>query len=220
MTTILQIDASARVSRSLSRQLSRRFVEAWTAERPDDRIIRRDVGANPPPAISEAWIAAVFTAEAERTDEQRALVALSDEMIAELAAADVIVLATPMYNYGMPAALKAWVDQVIRIGKTFTFDLGRGDFPLEPILGGKTLVALSSRGEFGFHPGGIRAGMNQLDPHIRTIARYLGVADIHTVTIEYQEFGGERHAASINEADAAATTLARRLARDIVRSAA
>ena len=60
-----------------------------------------------------------------------------------------------MHNYGMPSALKSWFDKVIRIEKTFTFDLARGDFPLEPIMGGKTLVVLSSRGEFGFGPGGM-----------------------------------------------------------------
>lgn len=212
MTTILHIDASARVSRSLSRQLSCRFVDAWRAARPGDCILHRDIGVNAPPAISEAWIAAVFTHEDERTAAQRAVLALSDELIGELAAADVIVLGTPMYNYGMPAALKAWVDQVVRIGKTFTFDLARGDYPLAPIHRGKTLVVLSSRGEFGFQPGGIREGWNQLDPHIRTVAPYLGVADIHTVTIEYQEFGDARHAASLANAEAEAADLARRLA--------
>ena len=80
-----------------------------------------------------------------------------------------------MYNYGMPAALKSWFDNIIRIGKTFTFDLARGDYPLEPIMTGKTLVILSSRGEFGFEPGGVREGMNHLETHIRTCAPTLGL---------------------------------------------
>lgn len=81
--------------------------------------------------------------------QQRAL-ALSDELVDELERAEVLVLGTPMYNYGMPTALKGWVDHVIRINRTFSFDLARGDFPLRPILSGKTLVLLTSSGEFGF----------------------------------------------------------------------
>lgn len=203
MTTLLHLDASARGDRSLSRALSRAFVEVWVAREPDANVIARDVGREPPPFVSEAWVAAAFTPEEARTPEQKAELALSDELIAELTAADVIVMGTPMYNYGMPAQLKSWFDKIIRIGKTFSFDLARGDFPLEPILGGKTLVVLSSRGEFGFGPGGVRADMNQLDPHIRTCSHYLGVESIHTIAIDYQEFGDARHKRSIAEAHAA-----------------
>ena len=121
--------------------------------------------------------------------------------------AEIIVLGTPMYNYGMPAALKAWFDNVIRIDKTFSFDLKRGDYPLEPIMAGKTLVILSSRGEFGFGPGGVREDMNHLETHIRTCARYLGVEQSHLIAIDYQEFGDERHERSIEEAYAAVPQL-------------
>lgn len=203
MTTLLHLDASARGERSLSRALSRAFVEAWVVREPDASVITRDVGRDPPPFLNEAWVAAAFTPEEARTPEHKAELALSDELIAELAAADVIVMGTPMYNYGMPAQLKSWFDKIIRIGKTFSFDLARGDFPLEPILSGKTLVVLSSRGEFGFGPGGVRADMNQLDPHIRTCSHYLGVESIHTIAIDYQEFGDARHKRSIAEAHAA-----------------
>jgi len=110
-----------------------------------------------------------------------------------LARADVIVIATPMYNYGMPAALKAWFDQVIRIDETFSFDLARGDWPLEPALSGKRLVVLTSSGEFGFETGGIRETRNHLQPHILTCSRYLGVEEHHFISIEYQEFGDSRH---------------------------
>ncbi|CAN7518479.1 NAD(P)H-dependent oxidoreductase [Bosea sp. LjRoot90] len=203
MTTLLHLDASARGERSLSRALSRSFVDAWLAREPDASVIARDVGRDPPPFLNEAWVAAAFTPEEARTPAQKAELALSDELIGELAAADVIVMGTPMYNYGMPAQLKSWFDKIIRIGKTFSFDLARGDFPLEPILSGKTLVVLSSRGEFGFGPGGVRADMNQLDPHIRTCSHYLGVEAIHTIAIDYQEFGDARHKRSIAEAHAA-----------------
>lgn len=212
MATVLHIDASARSTRSLSRDLSNTFVETWRSLRPGDTIIRRDVGLAPPPPTSEPWIAAAFTKPDDRTAEQKQTLALSDQLVDELIQADVIALGTPMYNYGMPAALKAWVDQVVRVGRTFSFDLARGDFPLEPILSGKTLVLLSACGEFGFEPGGIREHMNHLDTHIRAIKHYFGVEEMHHVAIEYQEFGGERHLNSISAAHASAKELAERLA--------
>lgn len=207
MTTLLHVDASARGERSLSRALSKAFVEAWLAREPDAAVIARDIGREPPPFVSEAWIAAAFTPPEARTAAQRQELALSDALIDELERADVIAIGTPMYNYGMPAQLKSWFDKVIRLGRSFSFDLSRGDYPLEPMLSGKTLVVLSSRGEFGFGPGGVRAGMNQLDPHIRTCSHYLGVETIHSIAVEYQEFGDARHQRSIAEAHAAVPEL-------------
>ncbi len=142
----------------------------------------------------------------------REMLAASDHLIGELEAADVIVLGTPMFNYGLPARLKAWVDQVIRVGRTFSFDLARGDYPLEPILSGKMLVLLTSTGEFGFEPGGVRAHMNHLDTHIGAVRAYLGVSEWFHIGVEYQEFGDARHAASLDAAVAAVPRLAAQLA--------
>lgn len=215
MTTLLHINASARGSRSLSRRLSEHFISDWLHHRPSDTVIVRDVGRNPPPITTELWIGSVFTAEEERTAEQHNAIIASDELIAELDKSDIIVMGTPMYNYGMPAALKAWFDNVIRIGKTFTFDLARGDFPLEPIMTGKTLVILSARGEFGFEPGGVREDMNHLETHIRTCAHYLGVEQTHLIAIDYQEFGDFRHERSITDAYAAVPQLVEHLLGDL-----
>ncbi|UTW13362.1 FMN-dependent NADH-azoreductase [Marinobacterium rhizophilum] len=207
MTTILHIDASARLDRSLSRKLSKAFVDCWIEHQPQTQVITRDVGTNPPPFITEEWIGAVFTAEEDMTPEKREEIRLSDQLIDEIDRADLIVIGTPMYNYGMPAALKSWFDKVIRIGKTFTFDLARGDYPLEPIMSGKKLVVLSSRGEFGFGAGGLREKLNHLEPHIQTCAHYLGVEEMHAISINYQEFGDARHEASISDAFAAVPVL-------------
>nr|WP_298897868.1 NAD(P)H-dependent oxidoreductase [uncultured Altererythrobacter sp.] len=209
MTKLLRIDASARTSRSLTRLLADKFTHSWLARRPDDEIILRDIGSNPPPFITEDWIAAAFAKE--RSSEQERLLAASDELIAEVASADIIVMATPMYNYGMPAALKAWFDQVVRVDKTFTFDLARGDAPLEPVLAGKALVLLTSWGEFGFGPGEINEGRDSLTPHVRTASGYLGVEEFHHVGIEYQEFGDDRFEASRKAAIAALDPLVDRL---------
>ncbi|MCZ6665850.1 MAG: NAD(P)H-dependent oxidoreductase [Gammaproteobacteria bacterium] len=214
MPSLLHLDASARVDRSISRDLSANFVEVWKKHRPQDIIIRRDVGVNSPGFVSQDWIDACFTPEAARTDAQTKALAESDILIAELEQADLIVLGTPMYNYGPPAALKAWVDQVVRVNKTFSFDLARGDYPLEPIMTGKTLVCLTSKGEFGFAPGGMRERMSHLDPHIEVFAHYLDVNETHFIDVEYQEFGGDRHHRSRAEANRKAIALADTLARD------
>ncbi|WP_420416966.1 FMN-dependent NADH-azoreductase [Pacificispira sp.] len=215
MTTLLHIDASPRAERSLTRTLSTAFIDSWRTIRPDDQVIRRDIGLQPPPALTEAWIAAAFTAPEARTPAQDDILSLSDTLITELEHADVVVIGTPMHNYGMPTALKAWVDHVIRIGRTFSFDLERGDFPLRPTLSGKHLALLTSAGEFGFEPGGVREAMNHLDTHFRAIQHYLGVAQTHHVAIEYQEFGDQRHKQSVDAALAAIDPTVRTIASQL-----
>ncbi len=220
--TVLQIDASAQLEeRSHTRKLTQSFVDRWTSLRPRDRLIRRDVGRSPIPAIDHAWIAAAFTKPEDRTPAMIERLRLSDQLVDEVIDSDVIVMGVPMYNYGVPAALKGWIDHVARIGRTFSFDLTRGDVPIEPILSGKTLVVLSARGEFGFTPGGIRAHMNALDPALAACAHYFGVArkDIHTITIEYQEFKDERYRHSVAEAELAVPALVDRLAAPARRAA-
>lgn len=207
MPTILHLDTSARTldksrsnRNSISRALADSFREQWEKKLTNKKVIYRDLGKNPPAFINEAWIAAVFTPDEKRTAKQNALISLSDELIDEVIQADIILLSTPMYNYGMPAALKAWFDQVIRVNKTFTFDLNRGDFPLQPTLSGKTMVLITSSGEFGFHAGGIREKMNHLGPHIEVTSQYLGIEKFYEIRSEYQEFGDQRHIDSLNNA--------------------
>ncbi|MBI1340782.1 hypothetical protein GC169_11325 [bacterium] len=212
MTVILHIDASARTTRSLSRDLSTSLVALLRERFSGAVILRRDLASDPPPFVTETWIKAAFTKTEARTTADRAALAWSDAAIAELERADIIVLGTPMYNYGLPAALKAWVDQVVRVDRTFSFDLARGDWPLAPILGGKALALLTASGEFGFAPGSIRETWNHLDTHLRALSSYLGVAQFHHIGIEYQEFGDARHARSVAEAKAALPELADRLA--------
>lgn len=217
---LLLVNASPRRERSLSRRLATAFVAQWLTLRPHDVIVQRDVGIEHPPMLTEAWIAACFTPEDQRTPSQRDVLAYSDAAIEELARADIVLIATPRYNYGMPAALKAWFDQVIRINRTFSFDRAERTWPLSPLLSGKKLVLMSASGEFAFHAGGLRESWEHLEPHVRTCAHYLGVAsgDVHHVAIEYQEFGDERHRASLDGALDAAKALASRLAGHAVPS--
>lgn len=196
MTVLLRIDASARLDGSITREMTDRFIEGWRAIEPDAQILARDVGRQPPSIVSEASIRAGFTPADQRTPAMRDVLAESRTLIDELCQADVLVLGVPLYNYGLPASLKAWIDQIVRPGETFSFDLKRGDFPIQSTLSGKMLVVLSSRGEFGFEPGGIRDGWNHMNPHLRTVAtRLLGIdaSDIYEIASEYQEFNDDRH---------------------------
>ncbi|MFY1708974.1 FMN-dependent NADH-azoreductase [Tritonibacter scottomollicae] len=215
MPTLLRIDASAQLEeRSLTRHLTGLFTQTFQAQAPDTKVITRDVGLNPIPAIDHKFIHAAFTSSDAREPWMTERLALSDELVDEVIAADIVVLGAPMYNYGMPTALKGWIDHIARIGRTFSFDLARGDTPIEPILSGKRLVVLSSRGEFGFAPGGPRAHLNALDPALAACAHYFGVAqaDIETIAIEYQEFKDARHEASVESAEARTRDLAVKLA--------
>ena len=174
----------------------------------------RDVGANPPAAIGANWVAAVFSPDA--TPAQRAHLAESDALIAELRAADVLVLGVPMYNFGPPAAFKAWVDNVVRVGQTFNFDeaaLARGEDPYIPLLADKprSVVLLTSRGDHGMHAGGPKAHLNHLDGAVQTALGLLGLTDWHSVAIECDEFGGDLLAQSVARAMAQVDALVAQL---------
>ncbi|MGQ9365463.1 FMN-dependent NADH-azoreductase [Azospirillum sp. ST 5-10] len=222
MTTLLHLDSSARPGRSgrdahgsHSRRLSARFVARWRAARPDDRVIRRDAGAEPPPPVTGAWLHAAFTRPEERTDAMRDTLRLSDALVDELIAADLVVAGVPLYNFGVPAPMKAYIDNVVRVGRTFGFDRARPGEPYWPLLTpyGKTVVVLSARGDFGYDPGGRLAHMNHVEPHLRTVFGYIGITDLHAVAVEYDEFADDRLARSLAEAEAAVDSLVDRLLR-------
>lgn len=225
---LLWIDSSARPGRSgvdprgsHTRRLTARFVERWQAERPQDSVVHRDVGASPPAPVTGEWVAAAFTRPDRRDAAQRATLAQSDELIAELIAADVVVIGAPMYNFGIPAPLKAWIDNVVRVGMTFGFDRARGEVPYWPMLPtGKQLVILGARGDYGYDPGERLAGINLVEASLTVPLGYIGIDSHHAVAIEYDEFADDRLAASIASAEARTDALAAQLAGMIPAAAA
>jgi FMN-dependent NADH-azoreductase len=212
MTTLLHLDASARGERSHSRRLSRRFVEHWRALRPQDEIVYRDLGREPTPPVTEAWIAAAFTKPERRSAEMQAVLATSDALVDELERADVIVAGVPMYNFGVPAPMKAYIDNIVRVGRTFGFDRGRVGEPYWPMLRDKKLVIVGARGDYGYEPGGRIAHTNHVEPHLRTVFGYIGVTDVRSIAVEYDEFADDRVEHSLTEAEAAVETLVRSMA--------
>lgn len=222
MTTLLHIDSSARPGRSgtdargsHSRRLTARFVQRWRQIEPTVNVIYRDVGLNPPPPVTGDWIRAAFTPEHARDASMREVLAKSDELVAELLAADVIVAGVPMYNFGPPAQFKAYIDNIVRVGKTFGFDRSRAGDPYWPLLAeqGKRLVILSSRGDFGYEPGERIADRNHVEASVRTAFAYIGIAQSWSVAVEYDEFGDERLLASIERAEQEVDRLVQRLTR-------
>lgn len=207
MKKILHIDSSVRRTdndttsyNSISKGFGRYFIDLWMSKNHQSVVVSRDLSVTPPMFISQDWVAAAFTPEQTRSAAQQSVLAQSDEYFDEISQADMILITAPMYNYGMPALLKAWFDQLMRVNKTFTFDLARGDFPIQPVLSGKTIVLLTSCGEFGFGAGAVREQMNHLGPHIKELTKYLGGEQFFEIGSEYQEFSDDRHTASVAKA--------------------
>lgn len=219
MTTLLHIDASARPGRSdetrfgsHSRRLSARFADAWRAARPHDPILYRDVGQAPPAPVTGRWIHAAFTPIDHRETWMHEVLAESDVLVDELLGADVIVVGVPMYNFGMPAQFKAYIDNIVRVGRTFGFDRGRDGEPYWPMVPeGKQLIVLSSRGDFGYGPGGRLETSNHVEPGVRTPFAYIGITQMHSIAVEYDEFGDDRLQTSLDEAERSIGALVARL---------
>lgn len=187
---------------SLTRKLSQTFLDKLLKAEPESEVEVLDLVNDPPPLMKPEWISGAFNKGTLTKTEEHAL-KRSDEYIDQIWRSDLIVIGAPMYNYGMPAALKAWIDQVARINKTFSFDLSRGDYPIEPILKDKQLVMFTSSGEFDFERGGAREQHNHLVPHLKSCMHYLGVSsdqDFYHAGIEFQEFKDYRHEQSKEEA--------------------
>jgi FMN-dependent NADH-azoreductase len=209
MPHILHLDASARPGLagqvqhgSHSRNLSQRFVSQWLAQRGQDSLTYRDIGQNPPSIINHDWIAASFTPEQQREPWMQATLAESEQLVDELIAADVLVLGTPLYNFGMPAALKAWIDQIVRPGRTVEVDESNRLDPYVPMLADRPrhAVILTARGGIGFDAGGAMAHMNHLEPNLITALGFIGITRVHQIAIEGQEVGGELLAESVAQA--------------------
>ena len=124
MPSLLRIDSSSRTQGSHSSQLADRIQAAWIGAHPDGQVVTRHLTASPLPFISAETITGFYTPPGEVSDNLRAATALSDELITELKAADTLLIAAPIYNFSAPASLKAWIDQITRIGQTFSYENG------------------------------------------------------------------------------------------------
>lgn len=141
----------------------------------------------------------------------------SDALIDELLEAELIVAGVPMYNFGVPAGFKAYIDNIVRVGRTFGFDRARPGLPYWPLLTemNKRLVVLGARGDYGYEPGERMAHTNHVEPHLRTVFDYLGIEELHGIAAEYDEFADARLQASLAQAERRIEALVDNLAAEL-----
>lgn len=194
---ILQINSSARVAGSHSTQLGNSLVERLRRAHPGADVSVRDLAATPHPALDERALQALFTPAEQRTPEQAARVAQDDALIAELKAADIVVLGVPMYNFGVPAQLKNWIDAIARAGVTFRYT-EKG--PEGLLKGKKVYVALARGGRYRNTPADTQV------PYLTTVLGFLGMTDVAYVYAEGLAMGADAErealAAAYDEIDA------------------
>lgn len=195
MTTVLVLNSSASGSDSVSRQLVADTVARLAAQHPGLEIVERDLGAQPVPHLTTQTVGVIRGAE-PTSPEQEAAKALSETLVAELKAADFVVIGAPMYNFGITSTLKTWFDHVLRAGVTFRYS----EAGPEGLLKGKRAIVVLSRA--GFYSSGPAAPMDSQEPHLRTMLNFTGITDVTFIRAEKLAFGPEAKAQSISEAQA------------------
>jgi FMN-dependent NADH-azoreductase len=203
MKTLLQINTSLFSDHGQSSRLAASVVAQWQAANPGSPVVTRDLGREPVPHLTAERFQAFLAKPGERTPEQAAHVAYSDELIGELEAADMIVLGLPMYNFGVPSALKAYFDHVARAGRTFRYT-AKGAVGL---LTGKKAIVLATR-------GGLYAGTSRdtQTAYVRDFLRFLGIEDVEFIYAEGLAMGDAPKEAALSGAQAAIRALGKPIA--------
>ncbi|HVX66378.1 MAG TPA: NAD(P)H-dependent oxidoreductase [Bryobacteraceae bacterium] len=179
MKTLLRIDSSPLPGNaSFSRRLTDEFVDHWLRTHRDGTVVSRDLTRTGMPPVGAAWVAAAHTPEESLTPAQRQTLALSDELIRELKDADEYVFGVAMHNFSIPAVLKLWIDEIVRTGQTFAYENGGP----KGLLRNKKATFLVATGGV-YSEGSPMAGMNFVEPYLRTIFRFIGVTDVEFVYV-------------------------------------
>ena len=190
---ILQIHSSVRGRDSHSTRVANRIVAELRARYPRASVTIRDLGQFPHPALDEAAVGALFTPAEARTPEQAARVAQDDRLIAEIQAADIVVLGVPMYNFGIPVQLKNWIDAIARRGVTFRYT----EHGAEGLLTGrKVYVALARGGRYRDTPADTQV------PYLKTVLGFLGLTDVEFVYAEGLSMGPDAEREAYADANA------------------
>jgi len=175
MPTLLHIDSSPLYGRSVSRQLTGAFVTQWKSSHPNGTVVDRDLNATPIPPVTAEWVGAAYTPEESRTPQQKELLALSDTLLAELEQADEYVFGVPML--GVPSVLKLWIDQIVRVGRTFSYADGT---PKGLLTGKKAAFIIATGGIYDAQTQ--MASFNFVEPYLRSVFAFLGVTDATFLT--------------------------------------
>lgn len=202
--TLLHLDASPRGARSHSRQLGQEFLSNWRAAHSEGQVIVRDIGHEPPPFVSEAWVEGAFAPADSHSPAAKEAIAVSNRYVDELLAADQVVITTPIYNLSLPAALKAWIDQIVRVGRTFGFAAAGG---FEGLAKGKRVVIIVASGS-DFRPNTPGGAYNFLEPYLRAVLGFIGITDVQFIYAHSQNPGNPAGATAVAEAQATIRQLA------------
>ena len=181
MPTLLAINTSPMTRTAVTRRLVESFVSLWRTRFPEGRVVVRDLGVAPPPHLDERTLRAFAKPSESLTDADRKTLLLSDELVEELVAADHVVIGSPMYNFTVTSALKAWIDLVGRAGKTFDYTAG---WPVG-LLGGRQVFVLTARGGF-YADGGEDRDMDFQESYLRGYFAFLGIDEVRFVHAEGQ----------------------------------
>lgn len=174
MATLLKIDVSPRGGHSISRKLGNQFAEEWKKAHSDGKVVTRDLATTPLPFVDLPWIMGAYSDPNGHTEEQKTALKIGNEMILELEQADHMLITTPMYNFAVPAALKAWIDHVVRVGKTFNTTADGGYVGL--LKNKKATVAIASAGIYTLESGA--QSYNAEQPYVRQILGFIGITDV------------------------------------------
>jgi FMN-dependent NADH-azoreductase len=173
MATLLHIDSSPMGVASVSRHLSNTFVENWKKAHAGGTVVTRDLTKSGLVSIDAAWVAAVYTPEEARTAEQKAVVAKSDELLAEVFAADELAIGVAMHNFSIPSSLKLYVDQIVRVGKAFAYVDGA---PKGLLVGKKATFLVATGGVYG--QGTAYESLNFVEPYLKTLFGFIGFQEV------------------------------------------
>ncbi|SER30801.1 FMN-dependent NADH-azoreductase [Pseudomonas sp. NFACC02] len=191
MSRVLIIESSARQQDSVSRQLTQQFISQWRAAHPADDITVRDLAVKQVPHLDIDLLGGWMKPEGQRSPIEQAALDRSNELTEELVAADVVVLAAPMYNFAIPSTLKSWFDHVLRAGVTFKY----GETGPQGLLTGKRAYVLTAR-------GGIYAGstLDHQEPYLRQVLGFVGIHDVTFIHAEGLNMGGDFSEKGLNQA--------------------
>ena len=173
MSTLLHIDSSPMGAASVSRHLSNTFVENWKKTHPGGTVVTRDLSKSGLASINAEWVAAAFMPAEARTPEQKAVLAKSDELLAEVDAADELAIGVAMHNFSIPSVLKLWIDQVVRAGRAFAYVDGA---PKGLLTGKKATFLVATGGVYG--QGSAMASLNFIEPYLKAVFGFIGIGDV------------------------------------------
>lgn len=179
-TKLLHVSTSPRGPHSLTRRLGAELVDRLTTRHPDLAVTRRDLAAEPLPHLDGAAVAAMFTRPENRDPALAAAIALSDALVDELAAADLVVIEAPMFNWSVPSALKAWIDHIVRPGRTFR--MPEPGAPARGLLSDRPVYVVVASGDV--YTDGSRGREDFLTPYLTLFLRFVGLTDLRFVHAE------------------------------------